>query len=573
MKQVNLLIATAIGLVSIFGCSKSEPINLKNTSLIPEPYSFQGYSGSPFILNENTDISYSDVSLQKIAQQFSSDIHQQTGISLSVAGNSSNKESKTIFLELSDNIPALNDLPKVNGISPKDGNPVDEQYLLTISSKRIHINATAPEGIYRGLTSLRQLMNSVEDNNKEIQLVPLEIKDSPRFAWRGLSYDVSRYFSEVSEVKKVIDMLSLYKMNVMHWHLTDNQGWRIEIKKYPLLTEVGSQVPNRNRKGGYYSQEQYKEIVQYAADRFITVVPEIDFPGHTAAVFASYPELKNAVTPRYLKLNIGGLSLGALDPEDEKTMEFVKGVFTELAAITPGSYIHIGGDEAFGMPEEKFIKFINNVIPIVKGAGKKVVGWQEIARADIGAEEIFQHWIKIDIEKMLSSGNQSQISMLPPEIQKLLIETFTGAEKDVELGIGKHAKTIISPTSFSYLDSPYGETSSDTSQEEDRSRLGLRSYPLVTLEEFYSWDPTTIDSRISIDNIAGIEAAIWCETVESFSDLQFLVLPRLTGLAEKGWSQESAGNWADYGARLGSQSPLWNKAEWNFFKASSIDWK
>lgn len=572
MKKFLSAIVLAMAVGALFSCSSPEPVDLANTALIPAPFSFQGYSGSPFILNSGTPIAYSDESLEKTVRLFADEMSKQVGITLAVENAASGKKSKSIFLELSNAIPALSKLPQPSGVSPKDGNPADEQYVLNISSKGIHISATAPEGIYRGLTSLRQLANGAIAEGGTIELHPVEVVDGPRFAWRSMSYDVSRYFSEIPEVKQVFDMLALYKFNTVHMHLTDNQGWRIEIKKYPLLTKVGGNVPNNGRKGGFYTQEEYKDLVQYAADRFITIVPEIDLPGHTASVFASYPDFKNAVNLSHLKLNIPGQALGALDPDDEKAMQFVQDVYTELAAMTPGSYIHIGGDETFGMPEEKFVKFINKAIPMVKAVGKKVVGWQETSRADIGRGDLFQHWINMDMDAMNDSDSQLS-SMLPPAIRKILLETFAESGKDAERAVSKNAMAITAPSSNSYLDTPYKETSSDPSQEANRQRLGMRAYPASTVEEFYSWDPTTYNEFIRKENIAGVEAAIWCETIESFADLQFLVQPRLSGSAEKAWSHNAVPDWADYKIRLGAQSPIWNKVGWKFFKSSLVDWK
>jgi len=569
MKTIVSSIVIAMGFGCMLSCNAPQPVDLANTSLIPAPVEFQGLSGSPFPLNEKTPITYSDPSLRNVAQQLSEEIKIQTGLSLSVESTASAKKSKSIFLELNSNVPAFNSLPQSIGLSAKDGNPADERYALRITSKGVQITATSPEGVYRGISSLRQLINSGQKENTSIELTPLEIIDGPKIAWRGLSLDVSRYFSTAAEVKKVIDMLALYKMNVLHFHITDNQGWRLEIKKYPKLTEVGSEMPNGTRKGGYYTQEEYKDLVQYAADRFITIVPEIDMPGHTAAVFASYPELKNAVNLKNVKFNIPGQALGALEPSDEKTMQFVEDVLTELAALTPGSYIHIGGDETFGMPEEKFIDFINKVRPMVHKLGKKMVGWQETSRADVGKGDLLQHWIYLNTQG--ASENSEMTSMLPPEVLKMLMETFAEAAHDVERGINKNTQFIMSPSGFAYLDHRYKESSADPSQTAEQERLGMPAYPKQTVEEMFKWDPINFNPLIKEQNIAGVEAAIWCETIESFSDLQFLILPRLFGVAEKGWSGNT--EWEDYRARLATQSPMWDKAGWNYFKSSLVDWK
>ncbi|MCC8096643.1 MAG: family 20 glycosylhydrolase [Tannerellaceae bacterium] len=414
----------------------------------------------------------------------------------------------------------------------------------------------------------------MEARGKTVYLPVLEVKDSPRFAWRGLSLDVSRCFFTVEEVKQVIDMISLYKMNVLHIHLTDNQGWRIEIKKYPNLTATGGHMSNEGRKGGYYTQEQFRELVEYAASRFITVVPEIDIPGHTAAMFASYPELKNAVTLD-LNLNIAGQALGALDADDAETMQFVEDVITELAAITPGSYLHIGGDETMGLSDEKFIRFINQTRQFVLNNRKKMVGWQEICRADIKEGDLFQHWIYLTGNMdQTDEREDSMISSLPPEVLKLLMETFSRAGEDVEKGVSKQAGAIVSPSGFVYLDHRYLEPSADPLQTDEQERLGMPAYPKQTIEQMYNWDPSTFNPILrASENIAGVEAAIWCETISNFRELQFLLMPRLAGVAEKGWSKVEHTNWDEYKVRLSSHPPLWEQADWNYFKSSLVDWK
>ncbi|MDR0430737.1 MAG: beta-N-acetylhexosaminidase [Tannerellaceae bacterium] len=572
MKRVMYMMAFAVGLIFFQSCVEAENVPLDNTSLIPAPYHLTGKSGSPFILDESTTITYSDASLQEVAHLLSGHLSKETGLPLKVENTPSAAKSKSIHLKVAPAINALEPLPQPIGISAKDGNPKDEFYTLSVSSNKIEIASTAIEGVYRGISSLRQIVNGSTKDANSFQIVSREMIDGPKFAWRGISFDVSRCFFDMHEVKQMIDMLALYKMNVLHWHLTDNQGWRVEIKKYPKLTEIGSQIPNGNRKGGYFTQEQYKEIIQYAADRFITVVPEIDMPGHTAAVFASYPELKNAVNLQNIKFNIPGQALGALDPDDENTMGFVEDVLTELAAMTPGSYLHIGGDETFGMPEDKFIMFIDKVRPMVHKLGKKMVGWQETSRASIGSGDLIQHWIYLNTEQAFEE-NDNLSSMLSPEFIEILKSTFAEAAHDVERALGKNAQIIMSPSGFVYLDHSYKETSTDPNQQAEADRLGMPAYPKQTVEEMFNWNPITFNPSIKPENIAGVECAIWCETIESFSDLQFLVLPRLSGVAEKAWSDNGTGDWNEYRVRLGSQAPLWQRFGWNYFKSSLVDWK
>ncbi|MDR1555772.1 MAG: beta-N-acetylhexosaminidase [Tannerellaceae bacterium] len=570
MKKYTTIASYIAMTFAVCACGNLQPD--KQAGIIPEPVYLQQTDGLPFSMDEKTPLSYSDISLRELAQQLSGELKTQTGFSLPVDAAPSAFQTKSVYLELTGTAAIPVALPQTYGLSPKDANPADEQYALLISADTLRLTSASVEGLYRGTASLRQLIGA---RSLPLKLPALQIYDAPRFAWRGLSLDVSRMFFTVPEVKTVIDMLALYKMNVLHLHLSDNEGWRIQINACPQLTETGSEMPNKNRKGGFYTQADYQELVGYAAGRFVTIVPEIDLPGHTSAVFASYPELKNAV-PVSNETNKAVISMVALDPDDDAAMLLVKNVLSELASLTPGSYIHIGGDETFGMPEEKYVQFIDKTRDIMRDIRKKTVGWQEISRAHIGAGDIIQHWIAPGMEQILSEDS-AIASMIPPEMLKAMVDMFAKAPEDIERGIGKQAKIIVSPARFAYLDFPYKEPSHEPAQEADRLRLGLSFYPGATIEDSWKWNPATFNPLIKETHIAGVEAAIWCETIESLSDLQFLLLPRLSGMAEKGWSsqdttQDTTG-WETYKERLAAQSPIWEKAGWNYFKSSLVDWE
>jgi len=570
MKKITSTFAClcACGWFTFLSCSPPE-VGERSVNLIPAPTSVKT-GEQVFTLNQKSDISYSDPSLKEVAEDLAAYIRDLTGWTLSIPSSPSGRGK--IHLELTPEISGLKDLLAIWGASPKDGNPADEQYSLSIQKKQIRLQATTPEGIYRGTTSLKQLAAGNRSAKGEpIYLPVLEVKDSPRFAWRGLSLDVSRCFFTPEEVKQVIDMLALYKMNVLHIHLTDNQGWRIEINKYPKLTEIGSQMPNEGKPAGYYTQQQFKELVQYAAGRFITIVPEIDIPGHAAALFASYPGLKDAVQLN-VDLNLSGQALGALDADDPYTMQLVKDVITEVAALTPGSYIHIGGDETLGLSEDKFIRFVNQTRQFVLDNGKKMVGWQEVCRADITAGDLFQHWIYFKGNMEIAGDGES--AGLSPEVMKLLMEMFSKAAEDVESGISRKARAIVSPSTYVYLDHRYLEPSTDPAQADEQERLGMPAYPKQTIEQMYDWNPSTFNPLLDpSQNIGGIEAAIWCETISSFRELQFMLMPRLAGVAEKGWSKVEDTSWEEYRTRLSSHPLLWETAHWNYFKSSLVDWK
>ncbi|WP_277638433.1 family 20 glycosylhydrolase [Bacteroides graminisolvens] len=573
MKRIksSLLNIWIVSLTLLFSCSSPAPCTEKgNVHIIPFPE--QTKTGDDlFALGRKTSISYSDPSLKEMADSLYFWINELTGFLPEVDNSPSSKG--IIHLELSTDPKAFNELPGTYGTSPKDGNPADEQYLLSVQKTTVRIQASAPEGIYRGITSLVQLIGgNIGKKGEKVYLPTLEVKDAPRFAWRGLSLDVSRCFFTVEEVKQVINMLSLYKMNVLHLHLTDNQGWRIEIKKHPRLTEIGSKISNNGRPAGFYTQEQYKELIQYAAEHFVTIVPEIDLPGHATSLFTSYPELKNAVKVK-MNLGIAGQALGAIDADDASAMQLVEDVITELAAITPGSYIHIGGDETMGLDEDKYIRFINQTRRSVVNNGKKMVGWQEITRTDFTEDDLYQHWIYFKKDKEHKPEDRAKTDF-SPEVMKLLEETFSKASKDIERGVSKNAKAILSPNALVYLDHRYKEPSVDSTQVADQKRLGFASYARKTIQQMYEWDPSALNPSLDASkNIAGVEGAIWCETISNFKELQFLLMPRLAGVAEKGWSKAENTNWDEYKVRLSSQTPLWERMNWYYFKSSLVDWK
>lgn len=563
--------AVACALSMMVGCVDPD-VGERQVNVIPAPVELVRGEGL-FPIGPRTEIGYNDEALRGAAARLSEEIERVSGMKLAYA---SCKESNCIiFMELQ-KPEEFADLPATYGNSPKGGDPMDERYSLSIERENIYIKAPAIEGLYRGIATLTQIVaqNATPAENGKLYLPILEVKDAPRFAWRGLSLDVSRCFFTVEEVKQVIDLLALYKMNVLHMHLSDNQGWRIEIKAYPKLAEVGGQIPNEGKSGGYYTQEQFKELVRYAAERQVTIIPEVDLPGHTKAVFAAYPELTNAVKLK-IDANFSGQALNALDVDDPQAMALTEAVVKEMAALAPGAYLHIGGDEAVGLPHDKFVRYINTIRELVKATGKRMIGWQETARADIGEGDLFQHWIFLKQSNTDAINSGEKMKDKPESYRKLMklyADFMKEASKDPELGIGKGAQVILSPSRYVYMDTPYAEQSADSTQAAEQARLGMMAYDKQTVAEMYDWDPMTFNPTVEepTQKVAGIEAAIWCETVNNFSDLQFLLMPRLAGVAEKGWSQVEKTNWEEYRQRLAGQAPLLEKVGWNYFKSSLV---
>lgn len=427
LSKLALVLTFCTGMIA---CSGGKAVK-GDYGVVPLPQEVTLTNGNPFVLSPFTKIFYPEGNdkMKKNAEFLASYIKEITGYELATA---TGQPGKGISLVIDQSIQ----------------NP--EGYQLTVSDNGIRIAGSTDAGVFYGIQTLRKSIPATAQG-MNVELPAATINDYPRFAYRGMMLDVSRHFFPVDSVKTYLDILALHNQNTFHWHLSDDQGWRIEIKKYPELAEIGGQLPNNGRKGGYYTQEEFKDLVNYANERFITIIPEVDIPGHTAAVFAAYPDFKNAVKFK-TKVNIPGQAFNALDVDDPKAMQFTEDVIAELAALAPGNYIHIGGDEAIGLPHDKFVRFINKTREIVLKNGKKMVGWQETARADISEGDVIQHWIYLKQKNEDSSKKKDNIPAEYKEIMALFAEFMKEAPKDPGLGISKKAKVILSPSGYVYLD-------------------------------------------------------------------------------------------------------------------------
>jgi hexosaminidase len=448
----------------------------------------------------------------------------------------------------------------------------DERYAIEIEPTGVRLRGATREAVHRALTTLRQLITAGTAGS--VAEVPgVRLTDGPRFAWRGLSVDVVRTFHDPESIRRVIDMCSLYKLNVLHLHLTDDQGWRFEVATWPLLAEVGGAGALGDRPGGYYSREDVAELVRYASERFVTIVPEVDLPGHVQAVFRAYPELAAEPNPAAEAAAAAGLAIGTLDLDRGPTRQFVTEVLTAVAEqFHTTAYIHVGGDEAFGMPDEAHAAFVDEAMAVVRGLGKRAMGWQEAARANVGAEDVVQYWIEPNqMAAMMDSGTLD--GMLPPELATVFMETMGKSSDDVPTALAKGARVLVSPNTVLYFDQPHAETAAAEEQEALRARVGLPFYPGTTLRAMVEWDPVSVTPGIdSDDRIAGVEAAVWCETVTNRDDLEFLLLPRLAGLGERAWSATPT-EWDEYVHRLAEASRAWDRRGWAWFRPASIDWQ
>jgi len=336
----------------------------------------------------------------------------------------------------------------------------------------------------------------------------------------------------LKDVKRFVDLMALYKLNRLHLHLSDDQGWRIAISKWPRLATHGGQTQVGGGRGGYYTQQQYSDLVRYAAARYVDLVPEIDMPGHVHAALSSYPKLAcdGKPSPLYTGIDVGFSSLCVGKPV---TYDFVSDVIGELARLTPGPFIHIGGDEAAATKPTDYVKFMRRVQQIVASHGKRLIGWEEVGRAGLDRSTVLQHWN-------------------PPGRS-----TFTPG------AAARGSKVIMSPAEHAYLDMKYDPS----------SPIGLHWAGYVSVRDAYAWDPTREVAGVGASSLLGVEAPLWGETVRSMADAEYLAFPRLIGIAEIGWSPARGRSWAEYRARLGAQGPLLRSLGVNYYRSPEVPWQ
>ncbi len=407
-----------------------------------------------------------------------------------------------------------------------------EAYQLYVTPDSVILNSNTAAGAFRGIQTLRQIIPETSiDTLAEYKVwnIPTgKIIDNPVFEYRGSMLDVARHFFSVEDVKKYIDVLAYYKYNVLHLHLTDDQGWRIEIKSWPKLTEIGGSTEVGGEAGGFYTQEDYTEIVNYAADHHMIVVPEVDMPGHTNAASVSYPFLNG--NGKKVELYEGThVGFSTFDTRKDTVYAFIDDVVREISAITPGPYFHIGGDESHVTKSKDYVYFVEKVEKIVQKHGKRMIGWDEVATANIDSTSISQFW---------------------------------ASKENADLAIAGNMKIIMSPAKKAYLDMEY-----DT-----LSKHGLHWAAYIPTDTAYIWTPEEYEG-IPIKNILGIEAPLWSETISDIDELEYLAFPRAIGYSELSWSTLENRDWEKYKVRLANQAPFLDRMDVKYYPSPLIDWK
>lgn len=542
-KSLLILLSLAVGFTAQ---AQKVPVNI-----IPQPVEITELSGV-FTLNKSSVITFNKAEGRATAEMLAQKISTPTGFSLKV------QEGKNGAIQLN-----INDVP--NEKIGKEG------YTFESNAKGVNISANTSAGLFYGIQTLVQLLPKEIEGKELVKTawtVPaVKITDYPRFAWRGVMFDVSRNFFSKEDVKKYIDQLARMKYNTFHWHLTDDEGWRIEIKSLPKLTQVGAyRVPRSGHfgdraipkegeaatEGGFYTQEDIKEVVRYAQERNVTIVPEIDVPGHSMAAIAAYPELSCNKNPKTF-VNPGAsiadwygngtfkvLYENTLNPSDEKVYEFLDKVFTEVAALFPNPYIHVGGDECYkgfwaadeGCQElMRKLKihhvedlqgyFMNRLEKILKAKGKKLIGWDEILEGGISPEATVMSWRGIK-----------------------------GGIEAAKLG----HDVVMTPTTFVYIDYNQGENTVDPP-----IYAGLR------VSKSYSFEP--VPDGVEAKYILGGQANLWTEQIPNLRYAEYMSYPRVWALADVYWSPKASKNWDNFSKRMEAHFERASLAQVNFSRA------
>lgn len=535
LSKLTLLCAAFAGMMA---CSDGK-VAKGDYEIIPLPQEVSITNGGSFVLTPSTSIIYPEGNdlLKQAGEFLASYIKEATGYAPKVA---TAKSSKPIHLSIDKSI----------------SNP--EGYRLTVTPEGIELAGATEAGVFYGVQTLRKSIPAVAEG-MNIELPAVTINDYPRFAYRGMHLDVSRHFFPADSVKKYIDILALHNMNTFHWHLTDDQGWRIEIKKYPELTKIGSQrkqtVIGHNSGeydgkpyGGFYTQDEIRDVIAYAKERFITIIPEIDLPGHQQAALATYPELGCTGGP-YDVWQQWGVSEDVICAGNEKSMQFLEDVLSEVIDLFPSEYIHIGGDEC---PKIRW-KTCPKCQARIKAEGIK-------GDKKHSAEEYLQSSVISQMEKFVESKGRHIIGWdeileggLAPNAT---VMSWRGVDGGIEAA-KQHHNVIMTPNTYLYFD--YYQ-STDTENEP----MAIGGY--LPLERVYSLEPTAGIPDEYKKYVIGVQANLWTEYIPTFSQVEYMVMPRMAALAEVQWTDPSKKEYQSFLPRLVRMTKLYDRLGYNYAK-------
>jgi hexosaminidase len=553
MTRLPKFLLTSLAVLFLGGSVIAKPDDKRDhqLSIIPQPLSLRVTAGN-FTIGKKTIICVdnNNASLLKIGEMLSAQLKQQTGYDIKVIKVSSTPCANAIILTQ-------------KGATDSLG---AEGYSMSVGSGKVIIRGLEPAGIFYGMQTLLQLLpvksetplhSPVSGLPSPVSLVipGVEITDKPRFEWRGMMLDAGRYFYSVDFIKKYIDYLAMHKMNTFHWHLTEDHGWRIEIKKYPRLTDVAAwrgatqygkangQL-DQNPHGGYYTQDQVREVIAYAKDRFVNIVPEIEMPGHSLAALVAYPELSCTGGPFKIP-DYWGIQKDVFCAGNEQTFKFLEDVLTEIADLFPSPIIHIGGDEcpkdhwktcpkcqarinAEGLKDEHELQsyFITRIEKFLLTKNKRIIGWDEILEGGLAPKATVMSWR--GIKGGIAAAKQ-------------------------------HHDVVMAPTTFAYFDYYQGEPYLEP--------IAIGGY--LPLDKVYSYEP--VPEELNADEalfIKGVQATVWSEFIHSAEKVEYMSFPRAAAIAEIGWTNPKLKNWEDFKRRLETQYKRYENAGINYSKSA-----
>jgi len=536
LKISSWLVIMAL-MLALTGCQTKAPVSPADICIIPKPLHLQQ---SPEVFNINHDtriiVPGNTERCEQLAGFLNEIIRKELNITLPVVSGITDKAPRNAIV--------------FSVVPESDMHP--EAYKLQVGKKNVTISAAYPNGLFYGIVTFGQLIPSSHPA-QEIPLPGVLIEDEPRFSWRGVHLDVCRHFFPVEFIKEYLDIAAMHKLNVFHWHLTDDQGWRIEIKKYPELTTTGAWRDQTcignpwvkpvkydgTRHGGFYTQDEIKEVVKYAADRYITVVPEIEMPGHAQAAVASYPGL--GCTGKKIKVMTDwGISPNIYNV-DEGTFAFLEDVLSEVIELFPSEYIHIGGDEAWkvqwkaskkiqakikelGLKNEEELQsyFVQRIEKFINSKGRKLIGWDEILEGGLAPNATVMSW--------------------------------RGVEGGIAAARAGH-DVVMSPTTYCYFDYLQGK--------EDKEPLGIGGF--LPVDSVYKFEPvpSELNAREAA-HILGGQANLWTEYIATGNHAEYMLLPRLAALSEVVWLPADKKDWTDFRHRLEAQVLRYQKAGLNY---------
>jgi hexosaminidase len=504
------------GLLSAFPPARAvaaSPAHATPPPVIPAPVSEQIVPGQTFDLGPDTKIvvSAGSAAAAEVGDQLADILRPSTGFAVPVLDRADGKDAHAIVL-------ALTHTAAIG----------DEGYLLDATHGGVRLRANTPRGLFNAIQTLRQLLPAqIESTSTQTRTwtVPgVHIVDYPRYPHRGAMLDVARHFFGVADVEKFIDEISLYKINYLHLHLTDDQGWRLYIDSWPRLATYGGSREIGGGVGGYYTKSDFAAIVGYAAAHGVTIVPEIDMPSHMNAALASYGELTCDGVATQLPPRAGK---GELCPDKPIVDQFVDDVIREVAAMTPGKYIDLGGDEPKTFTDDQYATFMERAIAITSKYGKTAIGWNDhLLQAALPSSTIVQYWEPTDL---LSQQND----------------------------------VIVSDRLHSYLNFRYDLQTPSWA-------FGTAGWRTISAQQAYDWNPDSY--AMSGGQVLGTEDALWSENLPDLDSVEFMTFPRLLGMAEVGWSPASTHVWEQFRQRLADQAPRWDELGIEYYRSPDVPW-